>query len=445
MAKPNVVCTLLTLLFSLTLPLGALAEDNLDASPGSGNMSDPVEFTGVTGDWSGYRRDLVENGITFNMDLIQTYQGVTKGGTKRHFKYGGSLDYFLNLDFQKMGLWEGAFVDIFAETQFGESVIGDTGTINSVNYDAMLPYPDDHTTTLTQVVFTQYLSETFGLYFGKVCTIDGDSNPLSGGRGKENFMNMSLVFNPVSIRTVPYSTLGGGLIFLLPNDDGRDPGVITVSALGPDGQPSRVPWDDFDDGEVYSAASYFPTYFFDMPGNQAFGVNYSTKDYNLLRQDPRLILDWILGIPVTLETDDGSWAFYYNFHQFLYTEPQDESQGLGVFGRYGIADDKTNIVDSFYSVGVGGKGLFDERDNDTFGIGYFYTKTSSEFTDSVGSIPIIGPALASYIDDGEGFEIFYNIEVNPWCNITPDFQIIEPANTSVDTAYVVGVRAKVVF
>jgi porin len=182
-----------------------------------------------------------------------------------------------------------------------------------------------------------------------------------------------------------------------------------------------------------------------MPGNQTFGVNYSTKDYTLLRQDSRLILDWILGNPVAPETDDGSWAFYYNFHQFLYTEPQDETQGLGVFGRYGVADDKTNIVDSFYSVGVGGKGLFDERDNDTFGIGYFYTKTSSEFTDTVGSIPIIGPALASNINDGEGFEIFYNFEVNPWCNITPDFQIIEPANTTVDTAYVVGVRAKIVF
>lgn len=399
----------------------------------------------LTGDWDGDRTKLAQNGITVDVDMIQTFQGVTRGGTRSHWKYGGSLDYNLKLDFQKMGLWPGAFVDIFAETQFGESINGDTGAIAAANYDALFPLPDEHKTTLTQVTFTQFLSETVGLYFGKLCTIDGDSTPLSGGRGKENFMNMNLVFNPVSARTIPYSTLGGGLIFFLPNADGREPGVISVSVLGSNGEPDQAPWDDFEDGETYAIESYFPTYFFGMPGNQTFGATYGTKDYVLLSQDRRLIIDWILGNPATPQTDSGSWSFHYNFHQFLFTEPQDESQGFGVFGRYGIADDKSSLVESFYSIGVGGKGVFDGRDNDTFGIGYFYSKTSSKLTDTVSSIPIIGPGLARDIGDGEGIEIFYNLEVNPWLHITPDFQIIEPANKRVDTAYVAGVRMKIDF
>jgi porin len=49
------------------------------------------------------------------------------------------------------------------------------------------------------------------------------------------------------------------------------------------------------------------------------------------------------------------------------------------------------------------------------------------------------------VGDGQGVELFYNIEVTPWYHITPDLQIIDPARETVDTAWVVGVRAKVDF
>ena len=42
-----------------------------------------------------------------------------------------------------------------------------------------------------------------------------------------------------------------------------------------------------------------------------------------------------------------------------------------------------------------------------------------------------------------GFEVFYNIEVTRWLHITPDFQIIKPANKSLDTAYIAGVRVRI--
>jgi len=92
----------------------------------------------LTGDWGGLRTDLIEKGIRVDIDLIQTYQGVLEGGTRRHWKYGGSLDIGLDLDTGKAGLWPDGFLHMRAETQFGESINGDTGSLMGVNTDAMI-------------------------------------------------------------------------------------------------------------------------------------------------------------------------------------------------------------------------------------------------------------------------------------------------------------------
>ncbi len=40
-----------------------------------------------------------------------------------------------------------------------------------------------------------------------------------------------------------------------------------------------------------------------------------------------------------------------------------------MLGRFGIADEETNPIESFYSIDIGGKGIIPGRDNDTFGVG----------------------------------------------------------------------------
>jgi porin len=70
------------------------------------------------------------------------------------------------------------------------------------------------------------------------------------------------------------------------------------------------------------------------------------------------------------------------------------------------------------------------RDNDSFGIGYYYLDLSN-------SLP---EAIQRRSEDEKGIEIFYNIAVTPWLHITPDLQIIDPARSNVDTTVVAGVR-----
>lgn len=51
-----------------------------------------------------------ENGIIFNEDLVQTYQGVVDGGLRREDHDGGLATYGATFDFGKLGLTEGSLL-----------------------------------------------------------------------------------------------------------------------------------------------------------------------------------------------------------------------------------------------------------------------------------------------------------------------------------------------
>ena len=392
--------------------------------------------TKLTGDWGGERTKLAEKGITIDIDSVQSYQGVLDGGTNQSWKYGGSMFYRFKFDFQKMGLWQGAFVDVIAEHQFGEFVNEDTGNLTAVNNDGLFPLPGYHNINVSQVKFTQFLSTSFAVFLGKISSIEGDDNIFAGGRGKTNFLNENFIFNPVSVTTIPYSALGAGAVVFFPDVMTKDHASLSFIVLGADGQPNTSGFEkDFDNGQTFIGAYHQPTRFFNQSGSHTFSGSYGTKDYMLLGQDPRLLLDALRDLPVTFEKEEDSWCLMYNMHQYLYTEKEDETQGFGIFSRLGTADDKTSPIANFYSVGLGGKGIIDGRDNDTFGVGYFYVQLSNEFNS----------IIEQNFGDTQGVEMFYNIEVKPWLHITPDFQIIEPSSKQVDTTYIAGLRAKIDF
>ena len=392
--------------------------------------------TKLTGDWWGERTKLAEKGFTIDIDSVQSYQGVLDGGTNQSWKYGGSMFYRLKFDFQKMGLWEGASLDVIAEHQFGEFVNEDTGNLTAVNNDGLFPLPGYHNINVSQVKFTQFLSPGFAIFLGKINSIEGDDNIFAGGRGKTNFFNENFIFNPVSVTTIPYSALGAGAVAFFPDALAKDPAILSFTVLGADGQPNTSGFGkDFDNGQTFIGAYHQPTRFFNQSGSHTFSGSYGTKDYTLLGQDSRLLLDALRDFPVTFEKEEDSWSLMYNMHQYLYSEERDQTQGFGIFSRLGTADDKTSAVANFYSVGLGGKGIIEGRDNDTYGIGYFYIQLSNEFN----------RIIERNFGDSQGAEIFYNVEVKPWLHITPDFQIIEPSSKHVDRTYVAGFRVKMDF
>ena len=73
-----------------------------------------------------------------------------------------------------------------------------------------------------------------------------------------------------------------------------------------------------------------------------------------------------------LRQEKGSWNIYYNFDQYLYEPKKGVDRGVGVFGRLGVSDGNPDFMKFFGSFGVGGKGVFESRPFDQFGLGYYY-------------------------------------------------------------------------
>jgi porin len=88
--------------------------------------------------------------------------------------------------------------------------------------------------------------------------------------------------------------------------------------------------------------------------------------------------------------------------------------------------------------GIGGQSPFHGRENDLFGIGWFY----NEFSDELGPIATTALGIGS---SAQGVEIYYNYTVTPYFRLTPDLQIVEPAIEVGTTALILGLRAQLSF
>jgi porin len=201
---------------------------------------------GLTGDWGGFRNTLARRGINLDVDLVQSVLGLNTGGSFRNhdslrYPYGGHAEYRLNVDTGKLGLWPGGFLSVMGKSQFGSFLQGsETGALLPPNATALYPVPFDEETTLTSVVFTQFLAKFFGIYLGKIDTFSGDANAFAH-EWKTQFMNTGFGPNPVLFNTIPYSTLGAGFL-LLPTEAARTNGSLIRQGCGGKPGPEARPW-----------------------------------------------------------------------------------------------------------------------------------------------------------------------------------------------------------
>jgi porin len=400
----------------------------------------------LTGDWSGARNSLAKKGVTIDFNLTQIGQGDIDGGKKTGWEYGGRGNLTLNVDTQKLGLWPGGFFMMEVEGNFGNDVNFNTGALMPINSSQFYPVPGSHQLNIPAIVFTQFFSEYAGVFFGKLDVTSGDANEFAHGKGDTQFFNLAFNFVPVPLLAAPYSTLGGG-VTVLPTKD-PNAAVISVMAISSDGKANRSGFNELFKGNMsYAFEGRVRTDFFGLTGHQLVGAMYSTKEFASLDQSLRFIIE-----SGSIEKKGNSWCFYYNFDQYLYEPKKGSGKGIGIFGRFGASDGDPNPIHYFYSIGVGGKGVFPGRNLDQFGIGYYYIDVSNpNFT---------GPLTTrELLRDEYGVEAYYNFAVTPWMKLTPDIQVVRPAQKrqivgqdtltasgkDVDTATVVGLRLQVIF
>lgn len=402
--------------------------------PWTDYTGDLWQRSALTGDWLGLRQSLMDKGIRVNVNLTQTLQGNTCGGVENRGWYQGGLRYELELDTGAAGLWPGGMLHIRGETQYGKNNNLFSGAILPVNTDALYPVPDQDT-ALSELYYMQFLTPWLGVVAGKMSP--RDQNVFSHDETTQ-FMNTAFNFNPVLGMTVPLNSLSAGAIL--------HPAkwlTLTTLVLDTDGRATENGFDTaFDRGTSIYQMADFAIKPFGQSGHQRVGWTWSDKARARLRQDPRLIFRDIilehlgLGTGPNLEAEGSDWSFMYDFDQYIYTKPGTKDQGVGVFGRFGFSDGRVNPIGQFYSLGIGGKGMVPGRDNDTFGLGYYYLAVSDK----------LGPILSRLAEDEQGVELYYNIQITPWMHITPDIQILQPGRSNFsDTAVVAGIRMRIDF
>ena len=396
----------------------------------------------LTGDWGGTRTDLANKGIQLEANWMQVVQGVVDGGRDDSTAYGGNLEYLIRLDLMRMNLVPGGLVLIRGESRYGDTVNFEAGPLLPVNTAGYFPLTDDIdqdiAITVTNLKYVQFFSEQFGVFGGKIDTLDSDLNEFASGRGKSQFMNAQFVFNSVVALRLPYSTLGAGFL-VMPTENLR----VTAVVMNTLDSSTTTGFDDFGDGVTATLEANYQYRLGSLPGGVGLGGLYSfDQDFAQIGGGP--------GFPppggpalTTADSTPGSGGGGWPGpcvgapapKPRAITDGVQDLQGVGVFARLGFADEDTNPIEWTVSGGIAGRGLIPTRDNDTFGIGYYYN--------SIQETRIGG--FLGLDDHAQGFEAYYNIALTPAADLTFDIQATDDIFPNTDTAIILGARLNLRF
>lgn len=395
-----------------------------------------------TGDWGGLRSNLADKGFQLELNWTNTLQSVVSGGLDHNAEIGGALDVAMNFDLDRMGLVPGALVKFRGQSRYGNSVNNDTGVLLPVNTIGFVPLTsppgDEIPFAIEDLTYYQFLSEHFGAYVGKIDTFDGDPNEFASGRGIRQFMNLNFIFSPVSLLSVPYSTLAAGIMIIpIPEI------TITSSVMNTTDASTTSGFGDFGEGTTWATEADFQYRLGSLPGGQNLGFVFAF-DNAYKNVGERFIFS--PGEGFSVPTSGSTWAIYWSAWQYLYTpdaapglinvrDGRPDLRGIGLFSRIGFADQNTNPFKFAASVGLGGRGLIPSRDNDTIGLGYYYNALQS---DRIISAPGAG-------DSNQGLEAFYGLAITPAANLTFDLQWAKSNIGGIDDALIVGARLNLSF
>ena len=423
----------------------------------------------LTGDWGGFRDEMGKKGVELDANMLLMPGGVLTGGKETGAEFWGNVDYTLNIDTDKLGLWPGGFFKFEGVSSFGNSLYDQVGAIVPTNVAYLYPDFDQASSGLMQASFTQFLSHQFGVTMGKMNLFEFTPTEFYGDY-RTQFMNTALNL-PSAFVLAPMSAYGGGVLWL-PTPD------INLMALAIDasGTPTNNDIGDaFDDGVTLISAANIKIKPFGLVGHQSVSGLWSDKPRFSLDQNPdnlrRALLEErypLLGNPGPLlerilskyfpqllipveepNKKNSTWTVVYSFDQYVWQPEGDPKRGIGLFFSFGATDGNPNPIQYSYLMGIGGKGVFSGRPHDSFGIGWARTQFSDQF------VSLLRDNLDLGLDHENAIEMYYTVAITPWLNVSPNLQVINSGlnktmNNSgelqkMDTAVEANLRMNILF
>jgi porin len=380
----------------------------------------------LTGDWDGARSLMARKGFTFNLEWTQFFQGLAagRGASANTFEYGGRLDALFNIDTGKLGLWEGGGIHAHLEYRYDQLPAFRGGALVPVNTAAILPLSGSNRVVASSLYFSQKLGPYGSLLIGKINGPDLLAGDLFfGGWGNHRFMSLGFAA-PTNGVTPP--VFFGSILNL-----NVKPVVLTFMVFDPNNQTNTYwPNNLFGDGVGFTAGVTYPRTIAGRPTVFGLSATYSTKE----KTDLNDVLLPFVGEET--RSKRGSYSIAFKFSHLLHLNRSNPREGWGIFLNATIADGNPNPFGGSVHAGIGGKGLFRSREQDSFGIGYYYYNFSNALQNAVK------PLLK--LDDEHGVEAFYSFAVTPWFHITGNLQYIDPA-TSDRGAFLLGLRTNLRF
>ena len=394
----------------------------------------------LTGDWWGLRSDLSKHGIDIDLRLSQYYQGVASGGVDQNSEYGATMDYRLNIDGHKLGLWQGFSVNMHARTRFGQDVNADAGSFALQNTGMLMPAPADyHGTDITGLTASQYFPFFGGLAnatLGMLDVVDTVTGLFPWvGYGQEGFWNINAMVSALPwFGAVRGLSLYGGLGITI-NQEYKMPqsGLLFTGT-----QNESTSWgsisDAFDDGFWLAGFHRFFWKMDDNPGYFMVFAGYSTADQ--ASNDPH---DFVVipgqGIVSTKEKNPWDVALYV-YQVFWQAKGDPKRKANFVIGGTVGPDDPQFAQWNFFA-NVEAFGPMKSRPHDRMGVGGWWNGLSDNFKELVS--PVID------LRNTWGFELYYNVAINKWLYLTPDIQFVQNEREDDDFAVIPGIRLVIDF
>jgi len=392
----------------------------------------------MTDGFFGLSDELADSSVEVGFGLTQIYQQNVRGGLSKHRRagrYAGSYDLELTADLQRLLGIEGGTLFVHTEGFWSKSGGIDGPSVGSafgVNGDG---YPRnamvitelwyEHSMLDGQFLFRVGKMDLTGGFDCHGCPVAFDTSAFANDETSQ-FLNSALVNNP----TIP-----------LPD-----------YALGLAAFYNPVDWWYVAAGVVDAQNDYRET---------GFRTTFHDEDYFFYIFETGLTpkfssangpLQGAYRVGMWIDAQDkfrfsngkryrDDTGFYLSCDQMIHKENSDpeDTQGLGVFGRFGYANSDLNEIGNFWSLGFQYQGLIDTRDDDVLGLGF----AQGVFSDFAGANDDAG-----YTDDHESVvELYYSAALTGWLNVSPSIQYVSNpgGNRTVSDAVVLGLRLQMTF
>lgn len=377
------------------------------------------------------RLDLEMKGISLNLALTSIYQQNARGGSDTHngHRITGSVDTELQLDFERMGLWKGGDVYVLGESAWNDAIDDKVGDLFGVNGDAI----GDRPIRVRELWYQQRMfDEKLRIKLGKMdVAVDVDTNAYANWEVTQ-FLNNALI----NTGNMPLPDYGlGTIVSVVPVDWAH--ATLAVADAQADGNETGFRTTFHGEDYFFSALELgltpvWKTALGDLPGGYRFILWYDPQSKEVFFDDRDGRRH-----QVPHKRDDTGFAF--NMDQLLVQEnpgKPGDAQGLGMFLRYGYAEEDVNLVEHFWSIGAQYLGLLPTRDDDVLAFGMAQGIISDQFRriEEFGSRETV-------------YELYYNMAVTPWLHVTPDLQYISDTggDKSGRDSVVVGLRVVLQF